>query len=166
MGIGTDLYNFLLLLHLIAVVVGFGTLALNGVYGAQAKQRAGAEGAAIGEANAHVSIRWAEIFIYTVPVSGILLVLASDGTWEFSQLWISLAFLLYIVGLGVSHMVMIPTTRRMNELARQAASAPPGGPPPQAAEMEQLEKKLGAVGGGLNLLVVALLAIMVWKPGV
>ena len=157
MGIDGDLYNLLLVLHLITVVVGFGSVALNGVYGALAKRNPGPEGAAIGEANVHVTNKWAEWFIYAVPVFGILLVLASDDVWKFDQLWITLSFVLYIVGLGVSHGVMRPAAKRMNALAREQR--------PDPAAMQALEKRLGAGGGFLNLLVVVFIVLMVFKPG-
>ena len=167
MGIDGDWYNLVLLLHLVSVVVGFGPLTLNGLYGAQAKKRRGVEGAAIGEANFAVSMV-AEKAVYLVPVFGIFLILLSDDAWSFSDLWISLSFLLYIVGLGLSHAVMIPSSRRMNALARELATpgapAPAGGPPPQVAEMEAIGKRLATVGGILNLLLVVLIALMVWKP--
>ena len=44
-------YDFFLLLHLVAVVVGFGGVLLNGLYGAEAKKRPGPGGLAIAEAN-------------------------------------------------------------------------------------------------------------------
>ena len=45
-GLNSGIYKFLLVLHLIAVVVGFGGVMLNGVYAARAK-RAGAVGAVL-----------------------------------------------------------------------------------------------------------------------
>jgi uncharacterized membrane protein len=158
MGIDGDLYNLLLLLHIVTVVVGFGAVALNGVYGALAKRSPGAEGAAIGEANTHVSNAWAEKFIYAVPVFGILLVATSDDAWGFDQTWITLSFVLYIVGIGVAHGVMRPAAKRMNELARDAQ--------PDRAAMDATEKRLAAGGTFLNLLLVVLIALMIWKPGV
>jgi hypothetical protein len=46
-----------------------------------------------------------------------------------------------------------------------AAGPPTGGPPPQAAEMEQLGKRIPPVGATLNLLVIVIVALMVFKPG-
>jgi len=46
------------------------------------------------------------------------------------------------------------------------APAPAGGrPPPQVAELEARGKRAGAVGAALNLLMVAILFLMIWKPG-
>lgn len=163
-------YDLLLLLHLVGVIVGFGTVVLNGVYGAESEKRKGPGGLAIGEANYRVSAI-AELFIYTVPVTGIVLVLMSDA-WDFDQTWVWLSLLLYVIGIGVSHGSQIPAAKRMNVLAAELVAgpppgaAPPAGPPPQVAEMERLGKRLAAGGGFLNLLLAALLVLMIFKPGV
>ena len=167
-GLNSGIYKFLLVLHLITVVVGFGAVMLNGVYAARAKKAGGREGVAIAEANTFVSDRVAELFIYAVPIFGILLILVSDDVWEFDQKWISFSFLLYIIGLGLSHGVLRPTVKRLNVLTAQLAAAGPmpsaGGPPPEVAEVEALGKRAGLVGAALNLIVVVVIALMVWKP--
>jgi uncharacterized membrane protein len=168
------LYDLLLLLHIFAAIVGFGTVFFNGLYGAQAKQRPGPGGVAIGEANFAVTMV-AEWFIYSVPITGILLVLAQGDfeIWKFSQLWVWLSIVLYVVALGISHGSQIPASRRMNELSKELAAAgpppegaPPGGPRPLGVDMVALGKRLGAGGAALSLLLVAILVLMVWKPGV
>jgi uncharacterized membrane protein len=167
-GLNSGIYKFLLLLHLIAVVVGFGGVMLNGVYAARAKRAGGREGVAIAEANTFVSDKVAELFIYAVPILGILLIVTSDEVWKFDQKWISFSFLLYIIGIALSHAVLRPTVKKLNTLTAQLAAAGPmpsaGGPPPEVAEVEALGKRAGAVGAVLNVIVVVVLALMVWKP--
>src|SRR4051794_38417740 len=90
-------YNFVLLLHLVAVVVGFGGVLLNGLYGAQAKKRPGPGGLAITEANFFVSTKVAEIAIYLVPLFGFALVGLSDSAWSFSDAWITASIVLYVI---------------------------------------------------------------------
>lgn len=167
-GLNSGIYKFLLVLHLVAVVVGFGSVMLNGVYAARAKKAGGREGVAIAEANTFVSDRVAELFIYAVPILGILLIVTSDDVWEFDQKWISFSFLLYLIGLGLSHGLLRPTVKKLNALTAQLAAAGPmpsaGGPPPEVAEVEALGKRAGAVGAVLNVIVVVVIALMVWKP--
>lgn len=173
-AIDSDGYKIVLILHILGVVVGIGAMMLNGLYGAQAKARKGPEGLAIAEANFKVS-SVAEYVIYTIPVTGIALVLMSDDVFEFEQTWLWLSIVLYIVALGISHAVMIPTAKRMQALMRElnamgpppAGGPPPGagGPPPQVVELEALGKKIGLGGMTLNLLTVVLIFLMVWKPG-
>jgi len=170
MGIDTTAYKIVLLLHILCAIVGFGTVFLNGLYGAQAKRRPGPGGLAIQEANLFVS-KIAEYFIYAVFILGIGLVSMSDDAWKFSQTWIWLAMLLYIVGIGVSHGVLFPNAKKMRDLAAEmvAAGPPPAdalpGPPPQVAEMERRGKTLGAASTFLHLLLVVILVLMIWKPG-
>lgn len=171
MGIDSGIYKTLLVLHVLAAIVGFGSVMLNGLYGHQAKKRKGPEGLAVVEANYFVSTKAAEPAIYFVFVFGVLLVLTSDDAWSFGDLWVSLSMGLYVVAIGLSHGVLQPNVRRMKGLmAELIALGPPppqgatGGPPPQAVELEQRGKMVGIVGAALNLFVVVILALMIWKP--
>ena len=171
MGIDGTGYKIVLLLHILCAIVGFGGVLLNGLYGREAKRRPGPGGLAIAEANLFVS-RIAEYFIYAVFVLGFALVGMSKDAWEFSQTWIWLAIVLYIVGIGVSHGVLFPNAKRMRDLAAELVAAgppppdaPPGPPPPQLEEMARREKTLGAASTFLDLVLVAILVLMIWKPG-
>lgn len=163
---GSDAYKIVLILHILCAIVGFGAVFLNGIYGQQAKARRGPEGLAISQANFLVS-QVATYFIYAVFVLGIVLVLIGDNVFDFGQTWIWLSMLLFLLALGVSHGMLQPTVRRMHVLMEEMiASGPPqGGPPPQAAEMEQLGKRLGILGPALDLTMVVILVLMVFKPG-
>jgi uncharacterized membrane protein len=170
-AIGSDGYKIVLILHILTVVVGIGAVMLNGIYGAQAKARRGPEGLAIVEANLKVS-EIANYFIYAIPVFGIALVFMSKTgdvqVFKFSQTWIWLALLLYIVAMGISHGVVFPTVKKMTGLMKElnAMGPPPaGGPPPQVGQMEALGKRLGAGGAALNVITVLIIFLMVWKPG-
>ena len=166
MGIDSGVYKLLFVAHLVSVIVGFGSLFFGSLYGAQARARRGQEGLAIVDAH-HGVAHWAEGFLYAVPVFGILLVLASDDLWEFSDAWISLSFLLYFVIIGVLHGAHVPSMRRMNELMAGAAGAAgeSPGPPPQVAELESQERRLAITTAVLDCLMVAVVVLMVWKPG-
>jgi hypothetical protein len=56
----------------------------------------------------------------------------------------------------------------MGNLMREmiAAGPPVGGPPPQVAKLQELGKKVGAAGATLNVLLVVIVGLMIWKPGV
>jgi uncharacterized membrane protein len=168
-GLNSGIYKFLLVLHILAVVIGFGGVVLNALYGARAKKAGGREGLAVSEANFWVTERAAEPAIYAVFVLGILLVLASDEAWEFGDTWISVSMLLYIVGIALSHAVMRPAVKRMNALQAELAAAGPGpsgagGPAPQVAQLESLGQRVGVTGAVLDVLLVIIIALMVWKP--
>ena len=150
-------YDFVLLLHLVAVVVGFGGVLLNGLYGAQAKKRPGPGGLAIAEANYFVSTRVAEIAIYLVPLFGFALVGLSDSAWSLSDTWVWGSIVLYVIGLLIARLVMVPTSARMIEMMRTGA--------PDPAEVEAASKRLAAFGGAEHLVFVLIMILMIWKPG-
>ena len=171
MGINSGIYKALLVLHILAAIVGFGSVMLNALYGLQARKRRGAEGLAIVEANFFVTTKAAVKAIYLVFVFGVLLVLTSDDIWSFGDLWISLSMGLYVLAMGLSHGVLLPNVERMQALMGEliAMGPPPpqgatAGPPPQAVELERRGKTVGMVGAVNNLVVVTVLTLMIWKP--
>jgi uncharacterized membrane protein len=164
-SINSGIYKLLLVLHILAVVVGIGAVMLNGIYAAQAQKRPGPPGRAVSEANFAVS-QIAEKVIYLIPIFGILLVVTSGDAWKFSQTWLWLSILLYVAALGVATGVMTPGHRRINTLLAEMENTPPaGGAPPQVVELQQVGQRLAMGGAFLDLAVVALIALMVWKPG-
>lgn len=166
MGTNTGLYKVVLLLHILTAIIGFGGVILNGVYAAEGQKRPGPGGRAIAEANYVVSVKWAESFIYAVPVFGVLLVLMSDSTWEWEQTWIWASLLLYAISLGISHSILIPGARKINALLveMEQAGPPTGGPPPQVAQIQALGKKQGMTSMVLDVALIAMLALMIWRP--
>jgi len=166
-GINSGIYKLLLVLHILSVIFGLGTVSLNGLYAAQARKRPGPGGRAVTEANFAVSTV-AEFIIYSVPIWGILLIVSRDKVWKWSQTWTWLALLIYIIAIGISHAVMIPGTKRIIELQKEMEQGPPpaGGPPTQVAEMQAIGTKLAPAGAVLDLLLVVIVVLMIWKPGV
>lgn len=168
-------YDIVLVLHIACVIIGFGTVILNGVRATDIRARRGPEGLAIAESNLRLSLI-AEYFIYAVFVLGIALVLMSkiqgDRIWDFDQTWVWLSIVLYVVGIGISHGVLLPAAKRMNVLMGELvaagpppAGAPAGGPPPQAVELEALGRRIGGADAALNVLLATVLVLMVFKPG-
>lgn len=156
------MFELLVFLHLVAVVVGIGTVFLNGVYANISMKRQGAEGLAVSEANFEVSAL-AEKFIYAIPVFGILAVLASDDAYDFAETWIWLSTLLYVIAIGISHSIVIPGHRRMNELSRVMGSGQGG--QAEGEEMASIGKRMAPAGMALDLLALVIIGLMVWKPG-
>lgn len=158
MEVGANLYNLVLVLHILAVIIGFGGTFIADLYGAEAVARPGREGLAVAETTLKVTSRAPTMAVYTVPILGILLVLLSDDTWKFSEAWVSLSFLLYIVLVVLAVTVQVPNVRRMVALRSGAEGA-------QSVEMQRMARTAATVGGIVNLLWVVILFLMVFKPG-
>ncbi|MCU1463443.1 MAG: hypothetical protein JWO37_3518 [Acidimicrobiales bacterium] len=171
--VNSGLYKLLFVIHILAAIAGFGVLTLGGLFGLESKKRPGAEGLAVFDAYEHVALKVAERIVYTVPVWGILLVLASGKVWKFSQTWVWVSLLLYIGALGFVHAVHVPNLKRMRALMAELvaigpppAGAVPTGPPPQVTELGACGQRAGINGMILNLALVAIVVLMVWKPGI
>lgn len=66
-----------------------------------------------------------------------------------------MSIVLYVLAVGNAHMNLRPGAKRMIELTQ-------GAPTP---EIEAVGKRLGIAGTINDLIVVALIVLMVWKPG-
>jgi uncharacterized membrane protein len=88
-------------------------------------------------------------------VVGILLVLL--GPWEFTQLWVAAAIGLYLVMGAVAFGVYSPTLTKLIASYEAAGPATP--------EFAALNARSRAVGILLAVLVVAIIVLMVLKPG-
>src|SRR4051794_36916571 len=131
-------YDLFLFLHITAAVVGFGSVLLNGLYGAQAKQRPGPGGLAITEANYWVSVTVSEKAIYLVPLFGFALIGLSDGAWSFSDSWITASLVVYVIGLTNARLVLVPTQKHMIDMMREG--------PPDPVKMDTDATRLARFG--------------------
>ena len=155
------------MLHLLCVIGGFGAVAYNGLYLSLAQRRPGGAGAgAILEVNTLVS-GLAELLIYAALLFGIGAVTASHSTVKFSQAWVSAAFAVYLVDIAILHGWIRRYQRRYTAVARQVEDArpAPGTRPPELLELEGLERRVALGWGVFNVLVVAAVYLMVFKPG-
>ena len=169
MGTNGNFYKFLLLLHIVCAVLGFGATAFNGLYLERARRRGGREGAALLEVNGDAS-RVAEFFVYAVFVLGVLLVASSKSAWKFSQGWLSAAMVLYLIDVAVLHGFVRRTQKRYDEVAAELAeltgpAVSTGDRPSQVSVLEQLEQRLQFGWGMFNVLFLIIIFLMVFKPG-
>jgi uncharacterized membrane protein len=168
-------YDIVKSLHILAAIIGFGAVFFNALYGLKAKEKRGSEAAFLAHTVFEIS-KLAEWFIYAVFILGFAaLGMAPDNTWEFSQTWVWLSVLLYIVGIALSHAIVLPNAKAMNALMDELAAGPPpgaagagaaGGPPPQALELEERGKRQATVAMVLDVILVVIVFLMVMKPGV
>jgi uncharacterized membrane protein len=157
-GVDGDLYKVVLVLHILSVIIGFGGMFIAGFYGNEARNRPGQEGLAVAESALKVTGQIPTVAVIAAPLLGILLVFLSDDTWKFSEAWISVSFLLYIVLMGLATGVQVPTIRKIVAMRANAQ----GG---MTAEMAAAGKKVATASAVVNVLWVVILVLMVFKPG-
>jgi uncharacterized membrane protein len=158
MGVGGDLYNAVLVLHILAAIIGFGGMFIAGFYGNESRNLPGREGLAVAETTLKVTGQIPTVAVCAVPILGILLILMSEDAIKFSAMWISLSFLLYIVLMGLATGIQVPTIRKMVAMRAGADGA-------SSMQVQAMGKKVATVGAIVNLLWVVILILMVFKPG-
>jgi hypothetical protein len=121
------------------------------------------------EVNQQVS-GMAEMLVYGAFLFGIAAVAASSSHWTFGQAWVSAAFALFLVDVGILHGLIRPAQREYRALAARLAMASVGGAggdagPAEGERLGALERRASLGWGVFNLIVVAVMYLMVFKPG-
>lgn len=159
-------FRIFLFLHLVCVVGGFGALAYNGLYLTLGRRQKVGAGPVLA-ANKQVS-SLGELLVYGAALFGIAAAGSSHNTDKFSQAWLIAALAIYVVMLGILHGWIRPRRRRYDNVTEALAAATRTAPQAQApdvAELARLDRQIGAGWGVFNILVLAALYLMVFRPG-
>ena len=157
-------YNFVLFIHITAVVLAFGVTFTYPVVFAIARQGF--------ERNLpffhHIQAKLGERII--APLGGVVLLagiyLALAGPFDFSDPWIGTSLLILLVILGVGGGFLGPWAARLSELAGRDVAATPGdGPVAFGEDYERLFGQARTVTLALNTLMLIAVFLMVTKPG-
>jgi hypothetical protein len=136
-------YKFFYLLHIATIVVAFAPVIVAVVPGVDVR------GAYSGLGRT--------VYLSALPLAGlfgIALILLSDEVWEFSQTWISLAFLVWFAMLGVFHVFVV----KGRPLGSGGGGRGGRGGSSTAVDLQTGEALM-------TLLFVVMLYLMIWKPG-
>jgi hypothetical protein len=153
------LLKSVLFIHVLSSIVGFGAVALNSFYAAQARKRPGPGGIAILEANGAAS-RVGENLILVVLVSGLVLVAFSKSGITWGRTWVWLSIVLFAVASALSYGIVQPAARRMVALLKA-----PGEPGlAEQSAMASAGHQLRLYGPILNILGLMILLLMVFRP--
>lgn len=148
-----DLYPWLKLLHILLAIVAVGFNISYSIWLARAAREPQHLGYAL-RGIKFLDDRVANPAYVGLAVVGVILVLMR---WSFTTLWILLAIGLYVVMGVVALAFYSPTLSR--QIAVYEADGP-GGP-----EFARLSVRGRTVGGLLGVIVLAILVVMVVKPG-
>lgn len=147
------------------MIGGFGGLAYNALYLSLAQRRPGGGTTAILDVNRMVS-GLAEVLVYAVVLFGIGAVAASHKRIEFSDTWVSASLGVYVAAVGVLHGWIRPNQRRYASVVQTLEQPPAEGESRLAgvAALHSYEKRVGFGWGVFNVLFVAVVVLMVFKP--
>jgi uncharacterized membrane protein len=148
-------YEFLFILHLIAVIVWLGAgFTMDLLFLRAERTRNPAELGKMGELQEWLVPR---LFIPSgllTLVSGALLVW--DGPWSFSNLWIEIGLLGWIASFGVGFLFIKPQGEKMKEIVARHG--------PTSVEAQRHGRRLGVVSRVQLLALFLVVADMVLKP--
>jgi uncharacterized membrane protein len=146
-------YDVVLLAHVLAVLAGFGAVAVAGAY-ALALSRSGPASESV-RRYYRPGVNWAGRVLYLVPVLGVALMAMSQGDWSFSDGWILAGLVLWALTAVAAEMALWPAERKL-----QSAVSDPSSLPDLRAECIRVELLASAV----CLVLLAASVVMVAKP--
>jgi uncharacterized membrane protein len=146
-------YDVVLLAHVLAAVVGLGSVVVAGAYALVL--RSAGPGRESVRRYYRPGVNWAGRVLFLIPVLGVVLMAQSHGDWSFADGWITIGLALWTVAAVVAEMALWPAERRL-----QVAVAGP------TAEAELGSTCLRVVGlsAALSVALVAATVVMVAKP--
>jgi uncharacterized membrane protein len=152
------MYQLWLYLHILGAIAAFGFGFYAPIYG-KASAAEPQHGNWFLRATKRVSNGVLVPVAISMAVTGTLLVMETGGTDRFRELWLAVALVLYVVALVVVFALQRPTLNKVIAMT----STPPGpeGPPPELGASVQRLQRYGLI---LLLLILAIVALMVWKP--
>lgn len=149
-------YDFILALHIVAVLVAFGPVFAYPV-ALRAARVAGSGALATFHQGQVLLVRYATFAMVVVLGAGLYLAL---DRFSLGDPWISATFVVLFVLFGLYGAVLAPTERRAAELAGRDASA--GAP---SGEYDATARRLSNVMSVAGLLVALAIVLMTVKPG-
>jgi len=144
--VGSTLYKLLFLGHMVTFVIAFAPAVINPVVAAQAK----ADGDdTLTRVSGYMARNGRTIHLPALVLMGAFgLGMVFEGGWGFDQTWVSLGFLVWLGICGAVTGLILPAERALagGDLAA--------------------EKKVAMGGQLVTVLVLVMLYLMIWKPGV
>ena len=145
---GSGLYKALFLGHMVAFVVAFAPAVVHPILSAQSK--VDSDDGAFRRLLAHQAANGKRIYfpaLIALGGFGIAMVVVSDPVWAFDQTWVSLAVVVWLAICAVISGGLLPAERKA------------------AAGDEGAEVQVERAGQVTTVLALAMLYLMIWKPG-
>lgn len=151
--------NFLLAIHVLGAIFIFGPTVAFPFIGARAKKEGAPVAWAIGTVE-FIDSKWVTPLSLTLqPLSGALLIINGKNQWnpfESYGRWLLAGIILYIVATFFAILVQTPNGKKALRLAETNQFGP---------EFGALMKKVEMGGQFLTVLLIAIVVLMVTKPG-
>jgi len=152
-------YSVLLVLHIGAAFISFGTVALTGLQAFRARRGPDQPGAEALRRYFRPGANWVGRVLYAVPVLGFALVADSDGAFATGDGWVLAGLVLWLAAAVVAEAVVWPGERRIQLLVSNQWDDP------SSAGALRLEcRRVAAASAALMAVFLVAVVIMVGKP--
>jgi uncharacterized membrane protein len=146
-AVGSTPYKIVLLLHILSAIVAFAPAFVWPIVNVQTRKRGAQLPADVAGQVPVNNVLFHGPALVLTGLLGLGLVLMSEDVWEFSDAWISGAFLVFFALLGVLFGLLVPAERKV------------------AAGHADAAKKVAMFGGFVHILLLVMLYLMIFKPG-
>jgi uncharacterized membrane protein len=152
-------YKIALFLHILAVVLAFGPTFGYALFFSVVSQHPKAAPAILS------GVQKCDRYLVNpgmivLLLAGIALLIASDGAWDTSDVFVGVGILAILVLFGLQHGFFQPQVRKAKELAERDLAAGDT----LSDEFEALGQRIGQVGSLAGLIVVVTIFFMTYKP--
>ena len=156
-------YNISLFLHIVAVVVGLGATFAESILFPVFMS---------GDKRALPTLHKVQLAINRYFASPALLVIlitgfyqVAEGNWDLGSFWISASIAIVILIGGINGAYFIPADRKLGAMVTEEIAAAGDGPFEPSEEYMQQSKVEGMIGAFTGIMVIAVIFLMVIKPG-
>lgn len=149
-------FKALLVIHILSAIIGIGPSFAFGVLGPMSQKLGGPGALAIMEGMHAIDRRIVNPAVVIQPTSGLLLIFESDRSF-FQAEWLWISVVLYAAIMILVYAFNNPAFHKMIALAKEGKAETP--------ESGGYAKRVKALGPIIPLLMVAIIVLMVLKPG-
>jgi uncharacterized membrane protein len=149
----------LLIVHVISAIIGIGATFTFGVLGSLSGRIEGPGAIALLEGNLAIEKFLVRPFaLLLLPLSGALMIFKRGwSTNFFSHTWLLTAIVLYVIAAGVATGILTPGVKKLIELGKGGQAGTP-----EFNRIVSIQQRLGTT---LDVVVIVIVVLMVWKPG-
>jgi hypothetical protein len=156
-------YTTLVALHVVSAVVGFGAVAISGVYGATARHP-DREDAREETRRYFRSSGKAEWLVLLVPFLGAGALSVRPGGADFGDAWVVAAAFVWLVAAGLLLGVVRPAERRIRAGVPALPTVAPATSDRQGVEISRAASRLMWAAAASDALFLVALVLMVYRP--
>lgn len=163
-------FDIVLMLHVASFLIAFASVLVTGTQAWRARGGPGARGAESIARYFRPGVNWPGRLLYAVVVFGFVLVAMSSKAYSFSDTFVQLGLVLWIVAVGLAEMVVWPGERKLQDdisghwTKSSEASRASSADGSSGGDVKQLATRVALSAWTVCAVIICATVIMVDKP--